>query len=104
MKWRRKPAMHFPTQKQRAEALRPVNRWYCSQHFKCNVHDPDALMEYFIRSGGAADFARRYNDALGPVNRWYCSQFHHQDVRDPETLWNYFEKYGQERPPKMPIA
>jgi hypothetical protein len=56
--------MHFRTRRQRAEALGPVNRWFCSQAFCCEITNPDKLMEYFIKSGGAADFARRYDHAM----------------------------------------
>ena len=50
-------------QKQIEEALGPVNRWYCSEFFRREVTDPNKLIEYYIRSGGAVDFARRYRGA-----------------------------------------
>jgi hypothetical protein len=75
---------------QLAEALGPVNRWYCSEWYRRPVSDPETLLRYFISRGGAADFARRFNDAMGPVNRWYCSNANRCRVDDPLTLWNYY--------------
>jgi hypothetical protein len=48
---------------QLAEALGPVNRWYCSQHHGCEITNPDTLLEYYIKHGGAETFAqtRRIN-------------------------------------------
>jgi hypothetical protein len=77
-------------QLQLAEALGPVNRWYCSRAYGWAVSDPEVLLRYFIRSGGARDFAVRYEQAMGQVNRWYCSEFYGRDVRDPEVLWEYY--------------
>jgi hypothetical protein len=82
--------MHFRVRAQLAEALGPVNRWFCSQAHRRKVDDPEMLLTYFIKSGGAADFARRYNEAMAPLNRWYCSEFHRCEVRDPESLWDYY--------------
>ena len=82
--------MCFRIRKQLAEALGPVNRWYCSQAFGRPVDDPDALLVYFIKSGGAADFAARYDAAMGPLNRWYCSEFYGREITDPNILWNYY--------------
>ena len=82
--------MHFRLRVQVAEALGCVNRWYCSQsHGRC-IDDPETLLIYFIKSGGAHDFARRFNEAMGPTNRWYCSEFHRQDISDPQVLWDYY--------------
>jgi hypothetical protein len=77
-----------------AEALGSVNRWYCSQAYGRAVNDPEVLLKYFVRSGGAKDFADRYNAAMGAENRWYCSEFYQRDIRDPETLWDYYVNYG----------
>jgi hypothetical protein len=82
--------MHFRVRVQVAEALGPLNRWYCSQAYGRPVDDPELLLTYFIKSGGAADFADRYAQATGPINRWYCSEFYRREVRDDETLWNYY--------------
>jgi hypothetical protein len=81
------------TRKQLAEAFGPVNRWYCSQAHGRPIDDPETLLAHFIKSGGAADFAERYDHATGPLNRWFCSEFHGRDVRDVEMLWNYYMKY-----------
>jgi len=77
-----------------AEAHGPVNRWFCSQAFGYEVRDPELLLIYFIKSGGAADFANRFNEAMGPLNRWYCSEFHGREISDPQTLWNYYMECG----------
>ena len=75
---------------QLAEALGSVNRWYCSNAYGRGVSDPETLVTYFIRSGGARDFAARYEEAMGVLNRWYCSEFYGRDVRDPEIVWGYY--------------
>jgi hypothetical protein len=77
---------------QLAEALGPVNQWYCSQHHGYPVTNPELLLIYFIRSGGAADFARRYNEAMSPHNRWFCSEFHRCEIHDPQILWDYYTR------------
>ena len=82
--------MSFRLRSQLAEALGPVNRWFCSQAYGRPVDDPETLLVYYIRNGGAADFANRFEQATGPVNRWYCSQHHGRDVSEPELLWEYF--------------
>ena len=84
--------MHFRLRKQLDEAFGPVNRWYCAQAYGRPVDDREVLLIYFIRSGGARDFASRYEQAMGPLNRWYCSEFYGRDIREPETLWNYYAK------------
>jgi hypothetical protein len=83
----------FRLRKQLTEAFGPVNQWYCSQAHGRPVHDPEALLRHFIRSGGAADFAERFEHAMSPLNRWYCSEFHGHEIRDPELLWNYYMSY-----------
>jgi hypothetical protein len=40
------------------EALGAENRWYCSQHYGCEVTDPDKLLEYYIKHGGAEFFRK----------------------------------------------
>lgn len=45
--------------RQLAEALGPVNRWYCSEHYGRCVSEPNTLIEYYIKSGGAEQFARQ---------------------------------------------
>ncbi|HEX4054975.1 MAG TPA: hypothetical protein VHX86_11980 [Tepidisphaeraceae bacterium] len=89
--------MDFRFQIQLAEAFGAVNRWYCSQFYGRNVDDRELLLHYYIRSGGAADFARRYSQAVGPLNRWYCSQFHRRETHDPEILWEYYINHAPPR-------
>ena len=84
--------MHVRARLQLAEALGPDNRWYCSQAHGRRIDDEEQLLIYFIRSGGAADFAARYANALSRDNRWYCSQYYGYDVRDPDILWDYFNR------------
>jgi hypothetical protein len=102
--------MHFRSRAQLADALGPVNRWYCSQAFGRPINDPELLVIYFIRSGGAIDFANRYEQAMGAMNRWYCSEFYGRDIRDPEILWDYYMNYrpasgnSQESPEAASIA
>ena len=92
--------MHFRTRVQLAEALGPVNRWFCSQAYGYPVQDPELLLKYYIKSGGAADFAVRYDQAMSAHNRWFCSEFHRREIHDPETLWNYYMgcSTSQQRP------
>ncbi len=80
----------YRTRLQLNEALGPVNQWYCSQAHGRPVTSQELLLCYFIKSGGARDFAARYSQAMGPLNRWYCSEYYGYEVRDPETLWNYY--------------
>ena len=75
---------------QLAEACGSVNRWYCSKCYGVKVDDQELLLIYFIKSGGAADFAKRYAEAMGEKNRWFCSEFYGRQISDPEILWDYF--------------
>ena len=77
---------------QLAEALGSDNRWFCSQAHGKPIDDPEKLVVYFIKSGGAADFAARYAQAMGNDNRWYCSEHFGYRVDDPEILWEYFNR------------
>ena len=86
--------MDFRVVLQLAEAFGPVNRYYCSEAYQRPVEDLELLLTYYIKSGGAEDFARRYSQAIGQVNRWYCSQFYRRDIRDRETLWEYYVHYA----------
>src|SRR5689334_3197800 len=90
--------MDFRTRKQMSEALGPDNRYFCSKYFRRQVDDPEQLWRYFIASGGAADFARRFDHAMSDLNRWYASEFHGRCVCEPELLWNYFMKFGMRGP------
>jgi len=83
------------TRIQLAEALGPVNRWYCSQHHGYPVTNPELLLIYFIKSGGAANFALRFTEAMSPQNRWFCSEFYGYEIIDPQTLWDYYNQARQ---------
>jgi hypothetical protein len=82
--------MELRVRLQLAEALGSNNRWFCSEFYGRKIEDPELLLCYFIRSGGARDFCRRFNEAMGRENRWYCSEFYRRDIRDPEVLWEYY--------------
>ena len=84
--------MDFRCRAQIAEILGDVNRWYCSQYHRREVStkEDNLLAEYFVRSGGARDFDRRYREAMSMENRWFCSQRHQRDVREQEILWKYY--------------
>jgi hypothetical protein len=43
---------------QKREALGPVNKWYCSQHYGYEVSDPEKLLAYYIKHGGAYNFRK----------------------------------------------
>ena len=43
-------------EEQRREALGPVNKWYCSQAYGFEVTDPDTLLAWYIKHGGAKAF------------------------------------------------
>ena len=43
-------------EQQKREALGPVNKWYCSQHYRYEVSDPEILLAYYIKHGGAWHF------------------------------------------------
>jgi len=81
-------------QLQLAEAMGSTNRWFCSQACGREIDNPELLLAYFIKNGGATDFARRFDAAMGQLNRWYCSEFYGCDIRDPEVLWDYYTLYG----------
>lgn len=91
--------MQCRTRAQLADILGPLNCWYCSKAHGRKVDDPEVLVRYYIKQGGADDFERRFNEAMSPLNRWYCSQYHHRDIRDPDMLWNYYTRYSAGRGP-----
>lgn len=86
--------MEFRLWLQLDEAFGPINRWFCSEAYGREIEDRQLLLTYYIKSGGAEDFARRYDQAMGPMNRWYCSEFYRREIRDPEILWEYFMNYA----------
>jgi hypothetical protein len=75
---------------QQAEVFGPDNRWFCSQSHGRPIDEPELLWQYFIRSGGAGDFARRWDEAMSATNRWFCSECYGRPVADEETLWTYY--------------
>ena len=89
--------MDFRVRLQVAEAFGPTNRWFCSEAFGREIDDPELLLIYYIRSGGAADFAIRFDQAMDLLNRWYCSEFHCRDIRDPQILWDYYINHAPPR-------
>ena len=54
---------------QRQEALGPVNKWYCSQYFGYEVNNPELLLAYYIKHGGALNFRRDHIIESGPEIR-----------------------------------
>jgi hypothetical protein len=86
--------MDFRVWLQLAEAFGPTNRWFCSEAYRREIDDPELLLIYYIKSGGAADFARRYDQAMAMPNRWYCSEFYNRDIRDPQILWEYYMSHA----------
>src|SRR4051812_31577174 len=79
------------------EALGCDNRHFCSEFYGYEVDEPNLLMEYFIRSGAAANFFARYKEAMGEPNRWFCGECYGHRVNDEKTLWEYFNNHEQIR-------
>ena len=46
--------------RQKQEALGPVNKWYCSQFYGYEVNDPECLLCYYIKHGGASNFRQEH--------------------------------------------
>ena len=59
---------------QRQEALGSVNKWYCSQHHGYEVNDPEVLLAYYIKHGGAQAFRREHIIESRPENQSACRQ------------------------------
>lgn len=59
---------------QLAEALGADNRWYCSEYYGHAVTERETLLRYYIRHGGAADFARRWR--LAEAERQWLHAVH----------------------------
>jgi hypothetical protein len=85
--------MHIRVHLQLAEALGDVNRWFCSEFYNRAISDPHILLEYFIRNGGAANFAHRFRQAFSDLNRYYCSEYYGRHISDPVVIWNYYMEY-----------
>jgi hypothetical protein len=45
---------------QQQEALGPVNKWYCSQYYGYEINDPEKLLSYYIKHGGASHFCQEH--------------------------------------------
>lgn len=50
-------------QAQLKEALGSVNKWYCSQHYGYEVNNPEVLLAYYIKHGGATHYREIVNSA-----------------------------------------
>ena len=77
--------MNLRVELQFAEAFGDKNRWFCSQSHGRKIEDPEVLLAYYIKNGGAADFQKRYDQAMGEDNRWYCSEFYGREIRIPKS-------------------
>ena len=86
-----------------AEAFGCDNRYFCSLYYGCEVKDKDVLLKYFVRFGGAKDFAYRWQMAMSADNRWYCSEWYRQPISDERILWHYYmlhrDDERREQPP-----
>jgi hypothetical protein len=89
--------MGFRFRLQLAEALGPVNQWYCSEYYRREISDPESLLIYYVRSSGAANFGERWSQAMGLENRWYCSEFYGRDISDQQILWEYYMHHAAAR-------
>ncbi len=85
--------MEMRVRLQLEEAFGHINRWFCSEAFGREINDSELLLIYYIKSGGAADFARRFDEAMGMLNRWYCSEYYRCEVSEPQILWDYYVKH-----------
>ena len=56
------PELQNHLQQQVEEALGEVNRWYCSQAMGYNVSDPEILLKYYIKNGGAEGYRKRHEE------------------------------------------
>ncbi len=90
-------AMHFRLRMQLLEVLSPENRWFCSLAHHRKIDEPELLWIHFVRSGGAVDFARRFQEAMSSDNRWYCAQFYDREIKDEQMLWDYYMKNRRKR-------
>jgi len=51
-------------EEQKREALGPVNKWYCSQFYGYEVTEPEQLLSYYIKHGGASNFRQLHGTDL----------------------------------------
>jgi hypothetical protein len=91
--------MDFRIWLQLAEAFGDKNRWFCSEAYGREIDDLEMLLAYYIKSGGAEDFAKRYDQAMGEKNRWYCSEFYRHEIRNSQILWEYYMVHTPARAP-----
>lgn len=42
------------------EALGPVNKYFCSQYYGFEVNDPELLLRYYIKHGGAKAYREKH--------------------------------------------
>ena len=47
-------------QRQMQEALSDENKWHCSRHYGYEVRDPEKLLAYYIKHGGATHFCQAH--------------------------------------------
>ena len=47
-------------EQQKREALGADNKWFCSQFYGYEVTNPDQLLSYYIKNGGACNYRQRY--------------------------------------------
>lgn len=51
-----------------AEALGPINRWFCSEAHGREVREAELLLTHYIKNGGAEDFADRFDNGMTPTD------------------------------------
>ena len=56
-------------EQQRREALGSVNKWFCAQFYGHEVTDPEVLLAYYIKHGGAKQFRQDHQYEVGEVGR-----------------------------------
>lgn len=52
-------------EQQQREALGSVNKWYCSQFYGYEVTDPETLVRYYIKHGGAMNYRQVHGNVAG---------------------------------------
>lgn len=46
-------------EQQKREALGETNKWFCSQFYGYEITDPELLLAYYIKHGGASGYRQR---------------------------------------------
>ena len=49
------------------EAMGPVNKWYCAQHYGREIIEPETLLRYYIYHGGTWRFAQEHAAQVAPA-------------------------------------